>query len=62
MEMLEKVIEDNPFLTQAQMAEVIKGMDPVMNAKVERSVVLRLLKANGFKKKRVRWSAVDRNS
>ena len=37
-------------------------MDPVMNARVERSVVLRLLKAHGYKKKRVRWSGADRNS
>ena len=36
------------------MADVLRAMDPVMNARIERSVVLRLLKMCGFKKKKVR--------
>lgn len=44
------------------MADVMRVMDPVMNARIERSVVLRLLKMCGFKKKKVRGVCKDRNT
>lgn len=44
------------------MADVLRAMDPVMNARIERSVVLRLLKMCGFKKKKVRGVCKERNS
>jgi hypothetical protein len=44
------------------MADVLRAMDPVMNARIERSVVLRLLKMCGFKKKKVRGACKERNT
>lgn len=53
MVMIEQVLSENPFLTQFEMAEVLRARDPGMNAKIERSVVLRLLKMGGYKKKKI---------
>jgi hypothetical protein len=44
------------------MAEILKVIDPFLNAKIERSVVLRLLKLNGYKKKKIKMYIKDRNS
>lgn len=60
--MLNEVLSENPFLTQVEMADVLRAMDPVMNARIERSVVLRLLKMCGFKKKKVRGICKERNT
>lgn len=60
--MLNEVLTENPFLTQVEMADVLRAMDPVMNARIERSVVLRLLKMCGFKKKKVRGICKERNT
>lgn len=60
--MLNEVLNENPFLTQVEMADVLRVMDPVMNARIERSVVLRLLKMCGFKKKKVRGVCKERNT
>jgi hypothetical protein len=60
--MIEAILKDNPFLTQYEMAEVMRLIDPTLNAKIERSMVLRLLKTAGYRKKRVELFSRDRNS
>jgi len=44
------------------MAEVLRALDPGLNARIERSVVLRLLKMSGYKKKKIILLHKDRNS
>ena len=53
--MIIDMIKDHPFLTQYEMADVMKVLDPTLNSKIERSVVLRLLKAGGFSKKKIKY-------
>ena len=55
------MIKDHPFLTQYEMADAMKVLDPELNTKIERSVVLRLLKAGGFSKKRLKYQDPSRN-
>lgn len=60
--MLREVLGENPFLTQVEMVSVLKKRDPIMNERIERSVVLRLLKMGGFKKKKAILTPKDSNS
>lgn len=52
--MIEQLLKVNPFLTQYEMAEVLRAMDPALNEKIERSIVLRLLRMGGYTKNKLR--------
>jgi hypothetical protein len=60
--MLTKILEENPFLTQFDMARALEAKDPALNQNLERSVILRLLRMGNFIRKNVRIVPKDRNS